>query len=50
MKNPDDNEVGQGFIEMVDDWEKHVDWADIIVFDDVLGQGKRQAISGTAAR
>ena len=23
-----------------DNWEKDVDWADIVVFDDVLGQGK----------
>ena len=36
-----DKEVGAGFVEMVDKWEDFVDWADIIVFDDVLGQGKR---------
>ncbi len=40
-ENPDDKEVGLGFIDMVDDWEKEVDWADIIVFDDVLGQGEK---------
>lgn len=43
IKNPDDKEVGQGFFEMVDDWKKEVDWADIIVFDDVLGQGAKAA-------
>ena len=35
-----EKEVGEGFISMVDDWEKEVKWADVIVFDDVLGQGK----------
>ncbi len=39
VKDPDEREVGQGFIEMVEDWKKELDWADIIVFDDVLGQG-----------
>jgi len=41
VKNPDDKEVGSGFIEMIDDWEKEVDWADVIIFDDVLGQGEK---------
>lgn len=27
--------VGDGFVPKVDDWEAHVDWADVIVFDDV---------------
>ncbi|MBU0979321.1 MAG: phosphoribosylamine--glycine ligase [Nanoarchaeota archaeon] len=39
VKSKEDKEVGQGFIEMVEDWKKLVDWADIIVFDDTLGQG-----------
>ncbi len=39
VKSPDDKEVGMGFFEMIENWEKEVDWADIIVFDDVLGQG-----------
>lgn len=37
----DDKEVADGFVDKVEDWEKEVDWADIIVFDDVLGQGKK---------
>jgi len=41
VKCTDDKEVGMGFVEMVDDWEKEVEWADIIVFDDVLGQGAK---------
>lgn len=39
IKNPDDREVGAGFVPMVDDWKTEVDWADVIVFDDVLGMG-----------
>ncbi|MBN2042492.1 MAG: phosphoribosylamine--glycine ligase [Candidatus Aenigmarchaeota archaeon] len=41
IKSDEDKEVGLGFIEMVDDWEKWVEWADVIVFDDVLGQGEK---------
>lgn len=35
-----DKDVGDGFVDKVDNWEKHVDWADLIVFDDV-GFGKK---------
>lgn len=27
--------VSDGFVDKVDDWEKNVDWADVIVFDDI---------------
>ena len=40
-ENPEDKEVADGFITKVDDWKKEVEWADVIVFDDVLGQGKK---------
>ncbi len=30
-----EKDVGDGFFEKVDEWEKHKDWADIILFDDV---------------
>ncbi|MEE4175803.1 MAG: phosphoribosylglycinamide synthetase C domain-containing protein [Xanthomonadales bacterium] len=43
VKNPVDQEVGAGFVPMVDDWREHVDWADVIVFDDVLGMGTEAA-------
>ena len=33
-------EIGDGFIPKTDDWRKEVDWADVIVFDDVLGHGQ----------
>ena len=39
IKNPIDHDVGAGFIPMVDDWRAEVDWADIVIFDDVLGMG-----------
>ncbi len=38
--NEDERSIGDGFVPKVDDWESHVEWADVIVFDDVLGQGE----------
>src|SRR3989344_1236596 len=35
----DDRDVYDGFLEKVDDWKAHKDWADVIIFDDV-GFGK----------
>lgn len=32
---PSDRDCYDGFLEKVDDWKKHVKWADVIVFDDV---------------
>ncbi|HNZ86758.1 MAG TPA: phosphoribosylglycinamide synthetase C domain-containing protein [bacterium] len=32
-------DIGDGFVPKIDNWEKEVDWADVIIFDDVLGQG-----------
>lgn len=32
-------EIGYGFVQKVQDWKKHIDWADIIVFD-YTGYGK----------
>jgi phosphoribosylamine--glycine ligase len=40
IKNKDIKDIADGFVPKTDDWEKDVDWADIIVFDDVLGLGK----------
>ena len=33
-------DIGNGFVPKVSNWEEHVDWADVVVFDDVLGHGK----------
>jgi len=38
-----EREIGDGFVDKVDDWQPHVDWADVIVFDDVMGQGEHAA-------
>jgi phosphoribosylamine--glycine ligase len=35
IQSQDEKDVGDGFVEKVDEWEKYVDWADVIVFDDV---------------
>jgi phosphoribosylamine--glycine ligase len=36
-----EKEIGNGFVPKTDDWEREVDWADVVVFDDVLGQGAK---------
>ncbi len=41
IEEAEEKEVGQGFVPMVEDWEKETEWADVIVFDDVLGQGTK---------
>ncbi|MDO8527687.1 MAG: phosphoribosylglycinamide synthetase C domain-containing protein [Deltaproteobacteria bacterium] len=35
IKSKSDADVYDGFLEKVDKWEKHTDWADVIIFDDV---------------
>ncbi|NUN23932.1 MAG: phosphoribosylamine--glycine ligase [Candidatus Jettenia caeni] len=40
-ESEDEKEVGDGFIQKVDNWETEVAWADVIIFDDVLGQGAK---------
>src|SRR3989344_80410 len=34
IKKKEDNDVYEGILERVDSCEKHIDWADVIVFDD----------------
>ena len=41
IQHPEEKEVNDGFVPKVDDWEAEVEWADIIIFDDVLGQGTK---------
>ena len=41
IRDEDDREVADGFIQKSYDWEKDTEWADIIVFDDVLGWGTK---------
>jgi len=40
ISNPVEKDIGDGFVPKVDEWEPHVDWADVVVFDDVLGHGE----------
>ncbi|MFN7941492.1 MAG: phosphoribosylglycinamide synthetase C domain-containing protein [Thermoanaerobaculia bacterium] len=35
-----ERDIADGFVAKVQDWRRHVEWADVIVFDDTLGQGK----------
>ena len=39
IEEPRDADIGDGFVPKVTEWRPHVDWADVIVFDDVLGYG-----------
>jgi len=39
IRDEKSKDVGDGFVPKTDNWEKEVDWADIIIFDDVLGMG-----------
>jgi phosphoribosylamine--glycine ligase len=39
IKDPEEKEIADGFVPKTDDWRKEVDWADVVVFDDVLGMG-----------
>ena len=41
IESESENSIGDGFVPKVDAWEPHIDWADVIVFDDVLGMGER---------
>jgi phosphoribosylamine--glycine ligase len=37
--NAEEREIADGFVDKSDDWRRDAEWADVIVFDDVLGQG-----------
>jgi len=39
IREPDERGIAEGFVPKCDDWRSEVDWADVIVFDDVLGMG-----------
>ncbi|MFH1900225.1 MAG: phosphoribosylglycinamide synthetase C domain-containing protein [Patescibacteria group bacterium] len=40
IENKDEDDIADGFVPKTKDWRKELDWADVIVFDDVLGHGK----------
>ena len=35
VQSATEKDVGDGFVEKVASWEDHIDWADVIVFDDI---------------
>src|SRR5919201_5942064 len=39
IQSATEKDVGDGFVEKVNSWEDQIDWADVIVFDDI-GFGK----------
>ena len=43
VESQSEREIADGFVPKTDNWEKDVSWADVIVFDDVLGQGAKAA-------
>ncbi|MBU1148579.1 phosphoribosylamine--glycine ligase [Patescibacteria group bacterium] len=40
IRNPEDKDSADGLVPKVENWEAEVGWADVVVFDDVLGMGK----------
>ncbi len=40
IRNAGARDIADGFVDKSEDWRADVDWADVIVFDDVLGMGK----------
>ncbi|MFZ6036575.1 MAG: phosphoribosylamine--glycine ligase [Patescibacteria group bacterium] len=39
ISEEDDRDSADGFVPKVANWKEHVDWADVIIFDDVMGYG-----------
>jgi phosphoribosylamine---glycine ligase len=40
IKDEENQDIADGFVPKVDNWQENISWADVIVFDDVLGHGK----------
>ncbi len=41
IESEQERTIADGFVAKTDRWEDEVDWADVIIFDDVLGQGEK---------
>ncbi|MFC2143608.1 phosphoribosylglycinamide synthetase C domain-containing protein [Candidatus Aenigmatarchaeota archaeon] len=41
IDNANEKEIADGFVPKTNNWKEEVDWADVIIFDDVLGQGDK---------
>ncbi|MBI5414879.1 phosphoribosylamine--glycine ligase [Candidatus Peregrinibacteria bacterium] len=40
IRDKEEREVANGFVPKVSEWRSEIPWADVIIFDDVLGLGK----------
>jgi len=43
IEHAEEREITAGFVPQTSDWRAELDWADVVVFDDVLGHGKLAA-------
>ena len=50
IESETENDIADGFVPKVKDWESSADWADVFVFDDVLGQGEKAKALRDAGR
>jgi phosphoribosylamine--glycine ligase len=41
IDSADERDIADGFVPKSEDWERDAEWADVVVFDDTLGQGAR---------
>jgi phosphoribosylamine--glycine ligase len=41
IEEKSESDVTDGFVPKTENWEQEIDWADVIVFDDVLGHGTK---------
>ena len=41
IESKEDKDIADGLVPKTDNWENEIEWADIIIFDDVLGQGAK---------
>ncbi len=41
IESEKEKQIGDGLVPKTENWEADADWADVIIFDDVLGQGER---------
>jgi len=41
IENESEDDIADGFVPKTKNWQEEIDWADVIVFDDVLGQGAK---------
>src|SRR6266566_4025165 len=40
-ESKEEREIADGFVPKTDDWVREVPWSDVVIFDDVLGQGAK---------